>query len=404
MSSPNVICQIYFLDNEKSLAKNEIRQAKYGSQRKFYSCKKAYNYVDYVNTGSKQPLNYVDYSGNNEKSHGIFNENGLLSKEEQKQLKKQLRETQSVIWHGFISFTESFGKMYCNDYEAAYKMMKTEFPRFLKSAGLNPDNIIWYAGLHENTDNRHIHFSFFEKDATKFRERSQTKHYSNGKLPYWSIEQLKLRVEQSLTDTTAQLKFARKHLIDSTKNVLFSKQNSLKYNQEVQTLMCQLLEELPETGRFSYDSENIKPYKSKVTRIVNAIICSNKELYNSFTLFCREVAKKDKDTLAILSNLKIKPENWERYLLSEKYLKDIYRRLGNQVLNSLRVYKSKLKKSKSRLVNKRINKTVKADLLLYCIKLNAQIEDDATKTFEEYLKKLQETKENNIEEVQYEMD
>lgn len=404
MSTPNVICQIYFLDNEKSLAKNEIRQAKYGNQRKFYSCQKAYNYVDYVNIGSKQALNYVEYSGNNEKSHGVFNANGLLTKEEQKLLKKQLRETQSVIWHGFISFTESFGNMYCNDYESAYKMMKVEFPRFLKSAGLNPDNIIWYAGLHENTDNRHIHFSFFEKEPTKFRERSTQKHFSNGKLPYWSIEQLKLRVEQSLTDSAAQLKFARKQLTDSTKNVLFSKQSPLKYNQEIQTLMCKLLEELPETGRFSYDSENIKPYKGKITKIVNAIICSNKDLYNTFTLFCRQVAKKDKETLRILSNLKIKPENWDKYLISEKYLKDIYRRLGNQVLNSLRIYKSKLQKSKSRLVNKRINKTVKANLLLYCIKLNAQIEDDATKTFEEYLKKLQETKENNIEEVQYEMD
>ena len=54
MSSPNVVCQIYFLDNEQALAKNPLREEKYGAKRRFYSCKNSkYNYVDYVQDGSK---------------------------------------------------------------------------------------------------------------------------------------------------------------------------------------------------------------------------------------------------------------------------------------------------------------------------------------------------------------
>lgn len=50
--------------------------------------------------------------------------------------------------------------------------MQSELPKFFKSAGLNPDNIEWFAGLHENTDNRHIHLiSFVNKKLRKFLEK-----------------------------------------------------------------------------------------------------------------------------------------------------------------------------------------------------------------------------------------
>ena len=408
MSSPNVVCQIYFLDNEQALAKNPLREEKYGAKRRFYSCKNSkYNYVDYVQDGSKKPLDYVDYSGNSEKSTGVFNADGLLTKEQRKSIKKALSETKSVIWHGFMSFTEEFGNLYCNDYESAYRMMKTEFPRFLKSAGLDPKNVIWYAGLHENTDNRHIHFSFFEKEPMKYRARSNNRHFSNGKLPYYSIEQFKLRAEQKLTDSTAQLKLARKQLTESTKNVLFSAQSPLRYNREIQTLMLRLLETLPTTGRLSYDSKNIEPFRPQIQEIINCVIRSDRNTYESYVNFCRVISDKDKDTMRILSNLKIKPEQWDRFLISDKYMDDLYRRLGNQVLNSLRVYKGKLKPAKSRLANKRIRRGVRTELIAYCAKLNAIIEHETQEAFEEYYEKIRERDtENEIikEEMLYEIE
>lgn len=86
---------------------------------------------------------------------------------------------------------------------------------------------------------------------------------------------------------------------------------------------------------------------------------------------------------------------------------DLYRRLGNQVINSLRVYKGKLKPTQSRLANKRIRRGVRTGLLAYCVKLNAIVETETQEAFEEYYRKIQEQDtENDImkEEMLYEME
>lgn len=388
MSSPNVFCQVYYLENEKSLAKNKIREEKYGKKRKFYSCNNRNNYVDYVQSGSKRGLDYVEYSGDNEKSSGVFNGNGILTEAERKALKKQLRQTDSVIWHGFISFTEEFGAAYCNDYESAYRMMKTEFPRFLKSAGLNPDNVVWYVGFHENTDNRHIHFSFFEKEPTRYRERSKHPQYSNGRLPKYSFEQFKLRAERKLTDAASQLKLARRMVTDRSKNVLFSKDSGFAANNEIRALMLNLLDGLPKEGRLSYDSENMRPLKPQIDRIADLLILSDKKLYSAYVGFCRTVSDEDRNTRRILSGLKIPEKQWERYLVSEKYIADLHRRIGNQVINALRVYRGKLKSAKTHKADKRIRRSVRFGLLAYSAKLNAIAEREAAEAFEEYYRKI----------------
>lgn len=241
----------------------------------------------------------------------------------------------------------------------------------------------------------------------KYRAKSKNLHFSNGKLPYYSIEQFKLRAEQKLTDSTAQLKLARKQLTESTKNVLFSAQSPLRYNREIQTLMLRLLETLPATGRLSYDSKNIEPFRPQIQEIINCVIRSDRNTYESYVNFCRVISDKDKDTMRILSNLKIKPEQWDRFLISDKYMDDLYRRLGNQVLNSLRVYKGKLKPAKSRLANKRIRRGIRTGLIAYCAKLNAIIEHETQEAFEEYYEKIRERDtENEIikEEMLYEIE
>ena len=72
--------------------------------------------------------------------------------------------------------------MYCRDYEQAYNFIKKELPRFFTRAGLDKDNIIWYAGLHENTENKHIHISFFEKEP-KFYKNNNELVFHSGKIP-----------------------------------------------------------------------------------------------------------------------------------------------------------------------------------------------------------------------------
>ena len=146
--------------------------------REFLSCNGSYNYVSYVDTGSLDsvPKDYTEYVGNSEKSCGVFSAKGLLSDDEKRELREMLRNTQSCIWDCVISFREEFGDEYFRDYEQAYNFLKKELPKFFTRAGLDKDNIVWYSGLHENTENKHIHISFFEKEP-QFMKNNKTLSY-----------------------------------------------------------------------------------------------------------------------------------------------------------------------------------------------------------------------------------
>ena len=125
-----LLCKYYKpKDKYKSSQEKEI------AKREFLSCTASYNYVSYVDTGSidNTPSDYTKYVGNNEKSCGAFGKDGLLTDEQKRELREQLRNTQSCIWDIVISFREEFGEMYCRDYEQAYNFIKKELPKFFYS-------------------------------------------------------------------------------------------------------------------------------------------------------------------------------------------------------------------------------------------------------------------------------
>lgn len=395
MSVPNVNCKILYIENEETLAKYPSRNERYGPKRKFYSCNQKQDYITYVDTGSKRKADYIAYTGDSEKSTGVFDKNGLMSFRERVLLREKLRTTKSVIWDCLLTFQPEFGQTYCNDFEQAYEMMKREMPRFLKDAGFNPDNITWFAGLHTNKRHRHIHISFFENEPTRIRKRSKELQYSLGKIHRACLDRFKIHVEQNLTDISAELRVARKEVTTLTQNVLFSKDSKIRYDREFQSLILRLSESLPSDGRLSYDSKNMRPLQSLIRQIADIAIKSNKEWHKSFLKFCGEVKKKDDETREMLIHSKVPEKYWNKYLKSEMYLNDLYRRMGNQILNYIRVYKKKEYPAKSRLARKRIRGKTAFDVMLHSAQLQAAMQTESAYFFEEYLKKLEESREEN---------
>lgn len=404
MSVPNVNCFLRYYDNPDTLEKNPAKQEKYGEARKFYSSNKSYDYVTYVQTGTKQKIDYVDYSGDHEKSTGVFGKNGLLSSQERKALRQRLRATKSIIWDCVLTFQPEFGQTYCNDFEQAQSLMRKEFPRFLKDAGLNPSNITWYAGLHTNKRHRHIHISFFEDEPTRIRANKRQLVFSNGKLPKESINRFKLRAELCMTDVAAELRVARKDVTSIAKHVIFSTESNLKYDGQFRERIVRLIERLPEEGRLSYDSENMQHLKSDIKQIVDNAMKTNRKWYKAFTGFCGEVQKRDIEIRTILARNHIPEEHWSNYLNADTYLEDMYRRLGNQILNYARIYKKKEGKAKGRLARKRIKQQTASNLILKSADMQASMEAEAMFFFREYLRKLDEAREENIMESECEMD
>lgn len=403
MSGPNVFCKLRYVDNNDSLSKNEIRRDKYSGKRRFYSSNQENDYLKYVDTGINEAKDYLDYTGNEEKSYGAFNVDGLLSAKKRANLRTMLRTTDSVIWDMVLSFEEAFGKRYVSSYEEAHTLMKKLFPAFLKSAGFDPNNIAWYAGLHENTSNHHVHISFFELSPTRYRANKQGLHYSNGRISRRALDEIRIRAEQLLTDTSAEIKASRKEVNEMHKEVLFGN-NDLRYNSEYRKKLEELLSSMPLTGRISYDSQPMLPLRQNIKYLVDIIIKSDRKLYKAFNKYCAAIKKKDDDTKIMLTANKIRTERWQYYLKSSKYLDDLYRRLGNQVINSIRVFKGSEPKARSRLAQKRIRKNSKTKLLAYSLTLAADIERDAYEIFAEHIRKLEKHEKERKKELEHEME
>ncbi len=388
MSVPNVNLFLGYVENlDKSVSKDL-------EARRFYSSNKEYDYVKYVNTGSKEKLDYVAYSGNNEKSKGIFNKNGLLNAEQIKELRTNLRTTKSTIWHGVISFTEYFGNVNCDTYEKAYELMKSQLPKFFKNANLDPENIVWFAGLHENTDNKHIHFSFFEKEPLRYKQSSRFKQFSDGYIDIDAINQFKIDIEKYFISRNFNIFENRKEIT----NLLKKSFNDGAYMNKINKLIIVL----PIKGRLSYDSENMAEHRPMIDNIVKSIIVSNPELKRKVSDFEHILSKRDTELLKAYAKIKV---DCSDKLLYEKCMKDLYRRLGNIVILAAKDIKTKQNKfnyeTRNRLILKHIEKKKRKILINKCMQLNDLVNKEIVNAFAEYRERLEEANYKRLREEGY---
>lgn len=379
---PNVNFLLNYVETMRGRDSNDKYLKEHLEERRFYSSIKDDDYLKYVNKGSNEKLDYVEYSGNKEKSHGVFNEKGLMTSEMIKEMRTMLRKTDSPIWHGVISFTEEFGDSYCNTFEKAFELMKNELPKFFKNAGLIPENIVWYAGLHENTDNKHIHLSFFEKEPLRYMHDNNNKNFSDGFIPIKAINKFKISAEIRLLQITKEIKLARKTLTDEMKKDM----KLGDYMKHINSLYFSL----PHEHRMSYDSENIKPYKEQIDMVVNAIIMSNEDLQRKFNDFQSFIVKRDYEIKEAYKRINV---DYKDKLLFDKCMDDIYRRLGNIVLRTIRDIRWEQRKveyeTTKRLALKRIEKNKRKIMLNRCLKLNELVNREIINAFQEYREKLQ---------------
>lgn len=381
-SVPNVNFLLNYVETMRGRSIDDEYVKEHREERRFYSSNKDDDYLKYVNKGSNEKLDYVEYSGNKEKSHGVFNEKGLMTSEMIKEMRTMLRNTDSPIWHGVISFTEEFGDTYCNTFEKAFELMKNELPKFFEKAGLIPENIVWYAGLHENTDNKHIHLSFFEKEPLRNKQGHKEVCFSDGIIPIKAINWFKIKAEIRLLQITKEIQLARKTLTDEMKKDM----KLGDYMKHINSLYFSL----PHEHRMSYDSENIKPYKEQIDMVVNAIIMSNEDLQRKFNDFRSFIVKRDYEIKEAYKRINVDSKD---KLLFDKCMDDIYRRLGNIVLRIIRDIRWEQRKveyeTTKRLALKRIEKNKRKIMLNRCLKLNELVNREIINAFQEYREKLQ---------------
>lgn len=397
--TPNVIVKINYVQNAEKISKNSTLKGQYGNKRAFYSCNNGSldDHLRYVYKGTQEPNTYIEedyvgYSGNSEKSSGVFDGKGMIDRNGRARLREKLRATESTIWHGLISFEEAFGKRYCADAKQAQRLMAIEMPKFFKRMGFNPDKIVWFAGLHTNTDNNHIHLSFFEAEPSRYTPHKKGLNYATGKIAGRHFERFKVAVEHRLTDISGEIIASRKDLTELSRNLLFTRTNKARYHDDLQKRLLNLTHSFPSSGRLAYDSENMRDLKPQIKEIVNVLMKSKARLYHGFEDFCSQVKDKDAQTIEMLTRNKIKKSDWPPYLIADKYLDDFYRRIGNQIISAVRVIKNREKKTSNRLANKRIRRRTVLAVMEYALKLESEIERDAMEAFDEFLERLENEK------------
>lgn len=389
MGVPSVLVSIGYAPNDETLGRLHHVKPKYLAERRFYSCRQNNDILKYVSRGIDEG-DFLGYAGNSEKSSGLFGANGLLTKRAIKDLRSMLRTTDSNIWHAVISFTEDFGGKYMTSYKDAMELLNAELPTFFKRIGIAADNVVWYAGLHENTDNQHIHLGFFEKEPRFIGENSKKKRYRFGTIGQEALNSFRIKIEERLTDAGFDLKRSRRNLTDSAQDTLFHIQGVNDYERELKRKLFALYRALPIDGRVSYGSKNMDALRPQVNEIVNFIIKNNPNLRRDFDAFCSDLARFDANRKRICDDQKIKDAS--KHLVSENYLTDIYRRLGEKVIKAAFNIKQKgdreAKKCKTNLAKKRVEKRHRNYLLEKGLRIGADVDDEAINCFEEYRRRL----------------
>lgn len=235
-----------------------------------------------------------------------------------------------------ISFSEEFGKDKMKNYKDALELIKHELPAFIKETRLQYDNIIWFAGLHENTDNRHIHLSFFEDKPLRIVSNKENERFNHhGKLSNMSFENFKVHIEQRLTSKEYELSNYRRRLMDDTTDALNTLSGYAVYSKEFTMRLLEIYRLLPK-GKFGYNNKELDAARPLIKDMINFILNSNPDMKDEFFSLVTSLIKKDEDTKAICKRSGIDDE---RFLITDKFVDDFYRRCGNKIIDFAKKYK-----------------------------------------------------------------
>lgn len=348
MSNNAVVFQIkYCAKNPPRYLSGKDRE-KYIQERQFFDWTAPYNYISYT-LNDKKVEKYKDFQSyaGREGNLGLFCAEKVYTEEELAEIKEQLKNTKSHVWHGFISFDEQTSNKF-QVQEQAMRFLKQHFNDFINHTHLDPNNICLVASLHRDTEHRHIHFSFFEKEPTHVDK--------NGKVGYTT----KGNFKQTVIDNwlvSANMAVGEKDDYYNSRNAVISKLREMKASagkeftdQEMQLKLLSLARKFPKTGRLSYLSENMVGLRPEIDQLANFILCSNPEVKKMHQDFLRQLAARDKRVQGIKKDNKI--ESRIDYITTLR--NDYKARVGNLVIGLAKEMRRQYKPAYHRATSKQM--------------------------------------------------
>lgn len=251
-------------------------------------------YIDYMNRS------YATENQNEEMTAIFTKEANYLQRSKVTELKSKLEQAYqngSLLWQGVISFDNDFlakeglydletGKV---DQQAIKSVIREALPRLIEKEGLS-DSSFWWANIHLNTDNIHVHFGLSEVESArkKFFYRPRGRMEYRGNFSQKTIERFKSDVFHGLlNEQTRGMIVRREQILANIRSELI---NSVFRDQMVRSsaeknFLEQAYNHLPMGKKWRYGS-NAKDFavsKFFIDRYLDSYLENDgKELYQEF--------------------------------------------------------------------------------------------------------------------------
>lgn len=357
--------------------------ANHAKERAFFDMSGEDNIYKYITTEGKiygeeaKKFTMLEYL---QKSTGVFNQDGMLTKEQVREMRKRAQTGEKNLWHGFISFNKENSKQ-IDDPEKCIALIKQTFGQFFKDAGFNPDNIDLMCALHlDRPEHLHIHYVFWEKEPKVKNKRAAGYIYrKKGKIPLDVIDKMTERLNAYTIDDDLAKK--RQKVIEELTRTS-SEYGAAHVNDILRKWLKELADELPKDKPLWYASKEMEPYRTRIDMAVEWLILLDEKTSKADNAFREELREKEKKLSDIMGNYyKERRErelhivkNMEGYTEMGEGLKTLHtveslkwdykRRLGNIVLWKVREIQKETYKRNPRRKYKANDKNLKRSLAI----------------------------------------
>ncbi len=282
-----------------------------------------------INEMYEKELGIYDDTKENEESY-IWSKNGDINKKEI--IKELPKEKSGRMWNVVISFPPDFaneqGLKTKQDY---YLMTKSIIPNFILDNDMDLTNTKWYASLHLDTDNPHLHINLFEVEQRRKKDtldRISIKHLKSN-ISSYLIDNTEFYKEQDYLFLGLDKKIRKSNFTKMKSQLFFNSKFRKSLNKDLLTLY----DKLPKRGRLQYNSKNLDYCREDINKIIEKILYHDTIKYE-FEKYYHSLEELQREQQKIYGKSK-----------DNKYVQNkinrLYSKIGNDILYNFKVYNSK---------------------------------------------------------------
>ena len=283
-----------------------------------------------------------------EKSTGVFNGDGFISKEELKEIQERSK-ADKILWHGFISLNEEMSRK-IDMPEKCMRLVKRTFGEFFRDMGLDSKNMDLICSLHKDKPHHlHIHFWFAEKEPKCKYRKKELEYRHKGKIEKAVIDRMHVRLNVFIKERTDKTYMTRDEALRELKRITFPK--SIVSEDEVRKKLISLAKAIPKDASFFYSKKDMLPYREQIDKTVNKLLLydirarkADRKFYERLSGLRRKIDELCEPTKSG-NHYSIDPQN---ITLIQELEEDYKRRQGNIVLRAVKNIKPEIFERKYR--------------------------------------------------------